>query len=100
VTEFQPISLCNVIYKLIVKVLANILKVVLPDIISPTQSVFIPGRLITDNVLAAYETLHSMQTRLWVMVGFLGIKLDMTKAYARVAWSFLEVVMRRLYFCD
>jgi hypothetical protein len=80
-TEFTPISLCNVIYKLIFKVLANKLKVVLPEIISCTQSAFIHKRLITDNILAAYETMHTMQTRMWSKVGYMGIKLDMSKAY-------------------
>jgi hypothetical protein len=80
------------------KVLANRLKEVLPSVISSNQSAFIPGRLIMDNVLAAYETLHTMHTNMWSKVGFMGIKLDMSKAYDRVEWKFLEVVMEKLGF--
>jgi len=89
VLEFQPINLCNVIYKLISNVLANRLIEVLPHIITANQSAFIPGRLIFYNILAAYETLHSMQTKLWGKVGYMGFKLDMSKAYDYDLYWFL-----------
>ena len=64
--------------------LANRLKQILPDIISPTQSAFVPGHLITDNVLVAYETLHTMHGRKKGKKGSLALKLDINKGYDQV----------------
>ena len=59
--DFRPVSLCNVIYKIVLKCMVNRLLPLLVDLISENQSVFIPGRLISDNSIIAVECIHHMQ---------------------------------------
>lgn len=96
--DFRPISLCNVLHKLISKVLANRIKKVLPEIISSNQSAFIPKRLRTDNIMVAYEMLHSVKIRQKGKMGSMTIKLDMSKVYDRVECTFLEAMLIWLGF--
>ena len=98
VTEFRPISLCNVIYKLASKTLANRLKNILLAIISDTQIAFVNGRLITDNVLVVFEMMHHINLKKIGTTREMALKLDMSKAYDRVEWARLEKIMEKLGF--
>ncbi|KAK5783162.1 hypothetical protein PVK06_037670 [Gossypium arboreum] len=99
-THFQLISLCNVIYKIVAKVIANRFRKVIDKCIDEAQSAFVPGRLITDNTLVAYEILHSMKQKRRGKKGFMAVKLDMSKAYDRVKWNFLQEIMIRMGFAQ
>ncbi|XP_074327095.1 uncharacterized protein LOC141665037 [Apium graveolens] len=99
-TELRPISLCNVVYKIISKVLANRLKSMIDGIISDEQSAFIPGRLITYNVMVAYEVMHFMKRKTTGKQAWMALKLDMSKAYDRVEWNFLEAVLNKMGFSN
>ena len=84
VTEFRPISLCNVIYRIVAKALANRLKTILQTMIAPSQSAFIPNRLIKYNIIVGYECLHKIRYSKGKKKGLVALKLDISKAYDRV----------------
>jgi len=91
VADLRPIALCNVTYKIMAKVLANRMKHLLGDLISDSQSAFIPNRLITDNILVAAEVGHYLHRKQTGLVGWGALKLDMAKAYDRMEWPFCKV---------
>lgn len=99
VKDYRPISLANVAYKIISKILAERLKPWLNSIITENQSAFIPGRLITDNVLIAHELMHSLNTKN-LKNKFMAVKLDIAKAFDKVEWRFVDAVMEKMGFCE
>ncbi|CAL1356637.1 unnamed protein product [Linum trigynum] len=88
-SQFRPISLCNVGYKVVAKCIANKLKCLMPHLVKPNQSSFVPNRHITDNILILQETVHSM-ARKKGKKGMMLLKLDLAKVYDRLDWDFFE----------
>lgn len=60
--QFQPISLCNVVYKIITKLLIERLKVCLDNLIFVEEGGFVAGKKIFDGIVAAIEVIHLMET--------------------------------------
>ena len=96
--DCRPKSFSNVISRIISKVLSNRLKHVLPMIIFDAQSAFVPNRLINDNTTVAYELLHRMRSRRKGRMGYMVVKLDISKAYDGVEWGFLRQIMLKMGF--
>lgn len=96
--DLRPISLCNVLCKIISKVLANRLKEVINRVISDTQSMFIPGCLITDNIIISYEIMYYIKRKIRGKSEWTALKLDMSKVYDRVELGFLQALLTRMGF--
>ncbi|KAK3187995.1 hypothetical protein Dsin_027556 [Dipteronia sinensis] len=97
VSEYRPISLCNMLYKIIAKAITNRLRSVLGGVISESQSAFLPDRLISDNTVVGFECLHRIKRRRRKK-GSMAIKHDMSKAYDRAELIFVEKMMLKMGF--
>ncbi|KAL0286302.1 UNVERIFIED_CONTAM: hypothetical protein Scaly_2795200 [Sesamum calycinum] len=95
-SEYRPIRLCNVTNKICMKLMTIRLGRLLPKVLSLSQSGFVLGRLLSDNVLLAQELIHSLESRR--PEANVVFKLDMAKAYDRVSWEFLYQVLRQKGF--
>ncbi|XP_078173283.1 uncharacterized protein LOC144567103 [Carex rostrata] len=88
--DFRPISVLNLIPKLISKILSNRLRRFLPDLISPNQTAFVHGRQISENFVATRELLHHVSQGKFKAVF---LKVDFRKAFDSVEWDFLKLIM-------
>eukprot|EP00253_Pinus_taeda_P004365 PITA_04365 len=92
---FRPIALCNVIYNMITSLIAKRLKPLLDTLISAEQTRFVEGRQILDGLVVTQEVIHSLKVK--KQKGMM-IKLDLSKAYDRLNWKYLETVLERFGF--
>ena len=98
VSDYRPIALCNVYYKIYSKLLTRRIQPLLGKLISENQSAFVPGRAIGDNVLITHEVLHYLKTSKAEQRCAMAVKTDMSKAYDRLEWEFISLVLLRLVF--
>ncbi|KAL8113881.1 hypothetical protein AgCh_020966 [Apium graveolens] len=96
--ELRPIALCNILMKIMTKAMVNRLKEVINDVVLETQSTFIPGHLISYNIMTAYEVMHYLKCKKVGKDGFMALKLDMSKAYDRIEWDFLRAILLKMGF--
>lgn len=97
ITHYRPISLCNVAYKIITKLLLDCLRAVMGKLIYFPQAAFVPGRSIQETTAIAQEIFHSMKMKKG-RKGLAAIKIDMKCTYDRLEWHFIMRVLHAFGF--
>ena len=97
-SHFRPIILCNVIYKVISKVLVHKLKPIIHKLVSPIKNAFIPGQLLSNKCLITHELVNMIKKRIRRGEFLVGFKIDMYKAYDMVNWHFLGWLLDTMNF--
>lgn len=93
--KFRPIALCNVIYKVITKVIENRLKPMLSMLISPEQSGYVKGRKILDGIILTHEIIHSLKnSKQACMI----LKIDLSKAFDKLSWTYIQNMINAFGF--
>eukprot|EP00253_Pinus_taeda_P030389 PITA_30389 len=95
--KYRPIALCNVIYKVVSKVIANRLKPLLPMLISLEQLGYVEGRQIMDGILLTHEIIHSLKSS---KQACMLLKLDLSKAFDKLSWSYIQHMLIAFGFCS
>ena len=92
--NYRPISLCNTVYKVIMKIIVARLGPYLEKFISPLQTAFVLGRKGIDNAIIVHEIVHTLRKKK-EKVGYMAIKVDLEKAYDKLKWSFIRGMLIR-----
>lgn len=94
--QSRPISLCNVVYKIVTKVVTNRFRRHMASLIAPHKCSFIPGRHNSENIVIAQEIFHTMRSKKGGKKGFIAVKVDLDKAYDRLRWEFIDATLQEL----
>lgn len=97
VKHYRPISLCNVYYKIIAKILSNRLKLALHKLVSLNQNAFVPPCHIQHNLILVHEIMQTLKQKTG-RGGLMAVKVVLEKAYDKVSWEFLLTVMKNFGF--
>ena len=93
--DFRPIALIGCLYKILSKVLANRLRLIIGRVVSETQTAFVKERQILDGILIANEVVDEAKKSNKELMLF---KVDFEKAYDSVEWGYLDTVMNKMVF--
>lgn len=95
VNQYRPIKLIGGVYKIILKLSSNRLKLILPSLITDFQGAFVDGRQITDRILIAAELIDASERS---QIPRIAVKADLEKGFDNLNWKCLDVIMQRFGF--